>query len=143
MVSEDIKPGMFKYCVIGNIVREWIDEEGIKRNGIVVFPGGRKIYISRRLWDDEVTVLGINRWGSQYILERVPLAYIENIRPSKTFNRTVVALMNNPELEDGWWRYKKEDKIGSEEFAVMLNEMKAGNRELYEKYKREVMSPYY
>ena len=38
------RPLMMKYCVIGNIVREHQDENGIVRYGTVCYPGGRKIY---------------------------------------------------------------------------------------------------
>ena len=141
-MRSDIKPGMFKYCVVGNIVREHVDEEGITRNGIVVFPGGRKVYISRLLWDYGAVVLGLNRWHSRFILECIPLELIENIRPSRTFKRSVIDLMDDPEMPDGWWRYKEEDRIGSEEYAAMLNRIKAGDNEAYEKYKNEVMSEY-
>ncbi len=47
-MGSGIQPGMMKYCVIGNIVKEHIDEEGIVRHGTLPFPGGRKVYISTR-----------------------------------------------------------------------------------------------
>ncbi len=34
---------MMKYCVIGNIVKEHVDNAGILRFGTRSFPGGRKV----------------------------------------------------------------------------------------------------
>ena len=67
-----IKLGMMKYCVIGNIVMEHLDENGVLRYGTASFPGGRKVYISRRLWDNGVAVIGLNRHKSRYATETVP-----------------------------------------------------------------------
>lgn len=140
-----IKPGMMKYCVIGNIVKERTDDAGIVRHGTVEFPGGRKVYISRRLWiDGEVTVMGLSRFKSEYILERVPLIWIDNIRASKSFSPRVLELMtNNVEQHDMWWLYKEEDKIGSAEYARILNQVKAGDKEALEQYTRDAMSWFY
>lgn len=135
-----IKPGMMKYCVVGNIVKEHLDENGMTRYGTAAFPGGRKIYISRRLWDDGVVVMGLNRFKSRYAFETVPLALIENIRFSKTFSSKVLELMrNDSEFPDMWWLYKEEDKIGATEFAQLLNRIKSGDSDAYEQYKRNVM----
>ena len=136
-MDNKIKPGMMKYCVIGNIVMEHVDKEGITRYGTAAFPGGRKAYISRRLWGDEVTVMGLNRFKSRYAFEKVPLALIDNIRFSKTFDRKVIDLMaNTDEYPDMWWRYKEEDKKGADEYAQLLNRVKAGNKQALEEYYR-------
>ncbi len=143
-MDKGIKPGMMKYCVIGNIVMEHPDENGVIRYGTASFPGGRKVYISRRLWEDSVTVMGLNRFKSRYALERIPLAWIENIRFSKTFEPRVLELMTNTdEFPDMWWLYKEEDKTGAMEYAQLLNRLKAGDKEAYEQYKREVMARFY
>lgn len=140
-----IKPGMMKYCVIGNIVKERTDEAGIIRHGTVEFPGGRKVYISRRLWiDGEVTVLGLSRFKSEYILERVPLIWIDNIRAAKSFSRRVLDLMrNDTEHQNMWWLYKEEDRLGAAEYAKVLNLVKAGDKEALEQYTRDAMSWFY
>ena len=143
-MGKEIKPGMMKYCVVGNIVMEHLDKNGVIRHGTASFPGGRKVYISRRLWDDEVVVLGMNRHKSRYVTECVPLAWIENIRFSKTFNPLILDLMvNNDEFPDMWWRYKEEDRLGAEQYAQILNRVKAGDKEALEKYNQEVMYQYY
>ena len=139
-----IKPGMMKYCVIGNIVMAQQNDEGKTLYGTASFPGGRKVYISRRLWGDEVTVMGLNRFKSRYVTERVPLALIENIRFSKTFDPKVLELMiNTDEFPDMWWRYKDEDKTGAAEYAEILKRVQAGDKEALEQYNRDVMERFY
>ena len=68
----NIKPGMIKYGVIGNIAKEHIDENGVVRYGTASFPGGRKVYISRRLWKTGVVVMGLIRFKNRYSEEVVP-----------------------------------------------------------------------
>ncbi len=142
-----IKPGMMKYCVVGNIVREHIDGDGVIRYGTKAFPGGRKVYLSRRLWGDavppEVLVMGLNRYKSRYTLERVPLDLIGNIRLSKTFKPRILELMAyDPEYPEMWWGHREEDRIGAGEYVRLLDRIKAGDREASERYMREVMSNY-
>ncbi len=143
-MENKIVKGMMKYCVIGNIAKKHDDENGLKRYGTACFPGGRKVYISRRLWqNEEVTVMGLNRFMNKYALERIPLALIENIRASKTFNIHVLELMRNDlESEDMWWLYKDEDKIGAQKYADLLNQVKSGDKEVLEQYIEDVMYRY-
>ncbi len=143
-MGNGIKSSMMKYCVIGNIAMEHSDENGITRHGTVSFPGGRKVYISRRLWDDRDAVIGLSRYKSRYVIETVPLAWIENIRSAKTFDPKVLELMTNTEeLPDMWWLYKEEDKIGTAEYAQLLNRVKSGDKEALEQYNRDVMNRFY
>lgn len=138
------KSSMMKYCVIGNIAMEHSDENGITRYGTASFPGGRKVYISRRLWNDGVVVIGLSRYKSRYVIETVPLAWIENIRPAKTFDPKVLELMiNTEECPDMWWLYKEEDKIGTAEYAQLLNRVKSGDKDALEQYNRNVMNRFY
>lgn len=135
---------MMKYCVVGNIVRMHFDKDGTTRYGTVSFPGGRKVYISRRLWEDEVVVLGLNRYKSRYAEERIPLAWVENIRFSKTFDVRVLERMRNThECPDMWWLYREEDRICAAEYAKILNRVKAGDKEALEQYNRDVMNRFY
>lgn len=135
---------MMKYCVIGNIAMQHYDNNGIIRYGTASFPGGRKVYISRRLWGDEVTVLGLNRFKSRYTIESIPLAWIENIRFSKTFDPEILELMvNTDEFPDMWWRFKEEDKLGAKKYAQTLIKVKEGDMQALEEYNREVMEQYY
>ncbi|MBR4726620.1 MAG: hypothetical protein IK080_01900 [Clostridia bacterium] len=142
-MNSGIQKGMMKYCVVGNIVAEHCDETGEIRYGTAVYPGGRKVYISRRFWGDEVTVIGLNRFKSKYAMERVPLALIENIRFSKTFKTRVLELMeNNSESTDMWWGYKEADRVGAEQYAQLLNRVKAGDTQARDQYINEVMAPF-
>ena len=144
MLHGNIERGMMKYCVVGNIVRQHLDENGITRCGTAAFPGGRKVYISRRLWRQGVVVIGLNRYKSSYPTEIVPLVLIENIRASKTFSPKIIDLMrNDSECPEMWWLYKEEDKKGSAEYARVLNQIKAGNQDAFDNYTRDVMWKYY
>ena len=133
-----------KYCVTGNISKEpHTDDSGVVRYGTADFTGGRKIYISRRLWKDEVVVLGLNRFR-RYVTATVPLALIENIKATRSFKPEVIAYMTNShEFPDMWWLYKEEDRIGSVEYAEVLKLVKAGDKEALHKYNEEVMYRYY
>lgn len=137
--------GMMKYCVIGNIVKKRIDEKGETKYGVAVFPGGRKVYISRNLENNEVVVMGLNRFKSRYSLEWVPLDCIENIRPSRTFKPRVIELSFDyeGEYQSLWFRYKAEDKIAVEEYARILNRLKAGDRTAMEQYYSDIELLYY
>lgn len=137
---------MMKYCVIGNIVKEHVDNAGILRFGTRSFPGGRKVYISRRLWGDvgEVTVMGLNRYKTSYSLERVPLKLIDNIRCSRTFEQGVVRLMqNDSESENMWFLYRDEDKAKAEEYVRILNLVKLGDMTAFNQYYRDYMYRFY
>ncbi len=124
-MHNSIKPGMMKYCVIGNIVMAHPDENGVIRYGTASFPGGRKVYISRYLWENEVTVMGLNRYKNRYAFERIPLAWLENIRFAKTFEPGVLKNMSNSdEFPDMWWLYKEKDRVGALEYARLLNRLK-------------------
>ena len=140
-MSGRIEPGMMKYCVVGNIIKERVDEKGVLRNGTPAFSGGTRVYISRRFWESHVVVLGRTRKSHSYSLISVPMEWIENIRFSKTFKPHVLELMrNDSESYEMWWRHKKEDEAGARFFADMLNEYKAGNTEKSDWYLRNVMS---
>ncbi|WP_405375485.1 hypothetical protein [Pseudobutyrivibrio sp.] len=142
---KEILPGMMKYCVIGNITKEeHVDEEGNSRQGTKVFPPGRKVYLSRRIWKDEIVVLGLNRYKTGYALDLVPLDFIENIRFSKSFNPKVLAhMVTSDEYMDMWWSYQKEDEVGARNFTDMLIRIQAGETELLEAYYRDVMYQFY
>ncbi|MBQ6756042.1 MAG: hypothetical protein IJP43_03740 [Oscillospiraceae bacterium] len=120
------RPEKMKYCVVGNIVKEHTDKDGIVRYGSRAFPGGRKVYITRCLWHGEVEVLGMNRYKT-YVYDLVPLELIENIRFKRTMSPIMVERMKNTdEFPDTWWGYKEEDRIGAMEYVELLNRIKAG-----------------
>ncbi len=116
--------GKWRYCVAANIVNERIDDEGISRHGTIVFPPGRKVYLSKRLWrsPNEVTVMGLNRFKSKYVLERVPLAHIENIRSQKVFKPRVTELMcDDFEHHDMWWDNTDWDRLDAQMFVSAIH----------------------
>ena len=132
---------MMRYCVVGNIVMEHADKDGVIRYGTASFPGGRKVYLSRRLWPEGVVVMGLNRHKSRYAVETVPLDWIENIRASRTFEPRIIELMANTfESPDMWWRYREEDKVGTAEYAKLLNRIKLGDEAAFEQYSQIVMA---
>lgn len=50
----------FKYCVVGNIVRERIDENGVLRHGTAAFKGGTRVYIEGKNYDYDCVRNGIS-----------------------------------------------------------------------------------
>ena len=116
----------WKYCVIGNIRKENTDESGRVRRGCKYYPAGRKIYLSVRYQKDErtITVMGLNRYRSHYILECIQTDMIENIRCSRVFKPKVVMLMNCRDSSDLWWGDTDEDYYDTKEYAEMLKSEK-------------------
>ncbi len=89
-------------------------------------------------------MLGLNRYKSRYAEERIPLAWVENIRFSKTFDVRVLERMRNThECPDMWWLYREENRIGAAEYAKILNRVKSGDKEALEQYNRDVMNRFY
>ena len=88
--------------------------------------------------------MGLNRFKSKYVYEKVPLAWIENIRFSRTFDPGIMKLMsNNDEFPDTWWSYKEEDRVGAEEYAQILNRVKAGDKAALDQYNQDFMYRFY
>ena len=119
----------WRFCVVGNIVKTHLDEEGITRYGTKAYTGGTKVYIDARGWfrrdygKDWVCVIGRNRFG-RYALESVPLDLIENIRTSRVFKPTVLKIFDHVECMDGWhwWGRTSEDRREAKEFVKMMTE---------------------
>ena len=44
----------WKYCVVGNIVQERVDENGVLRHGTATFRGGAKVFLCGRRFDFSV-----------------------------------------------------------------------------------------
>ena len=68
--------------MVGNIVKERIDENGVLRHGTAAFKGGTGVYIEGKNYDydyvrDGITVLGLKRHG-RYTYEFIPRDQIEN-----------------------------------------------------------------
>ena len=111
----------FKYCVVGNIVRERIDENGVLRYGTAAFKGGTRVYIEGKNYDYDyvrngITVLGLNR-HRRYSYEFVSKDHIENVRFTRTFKPTIMDMMYEYEGHDGWWGDSDEDGFDAKQFA--------------------------
>ena len=109
----------WKYCVIGNVVKTHVDDNGVLRYGTSSFAGGKKVYLCGVFWDfsrDTIPVIGLCR-GKRYLVQDVPVNLIENVRCSRAYNPAVLEIMNNFEFWDCWWGDSKEDKKATEEFV--------------------------
>ena len=111
------------YAIVANIVREHTDKDGIVRYGTRIFPGGRKVYISNRLWleDKTVTVMGLNRYKTRYELERVPFALLENIRSKREHDPLVLKVMESWEgYPYGGWNDSEDSRRETSWYASEL-----------------------
>lgn len=118
------KTKTWHYCVVGNIVKEHIDENGILRHGTSAFSGRTKVYLCGKNWDErlpqenktEIAVLGLCR-GKRYYVASVPIELIENVRLSRVYTPKILEIMSNFEFVDGWWGNSKEDRDDAETFV--------------------------
>ena len=111
----------WKYCVVGNIVKERIDENGVLRHGTAAFKGGARVYIEgKNLFNfpgrEYITVLGLNR-HRRYSYEDVRMDLIENVRFTKTYKPKIMDMMYEYEGHDGWWGNSDEDGLDAKQFA--------------------------
>lgn len=114
----------WKYCVVGNIVKERIDSNGILRHGTASFRGGTKVYLEGKFndyWDGtpfgRIRVLGLNRFG-RYAFEYLTPECIENVRFTRTYKPKVIELMYEYE-EFCWWGSSDEDGLNAKHFATI------------------------
>ncbi len=123
----------FKYCVVGNIVKERIDEDGNIRHGTIEFSGGTKVYICGKLeYDDPeyVDVIALSRMKTcgwrQYRVVKLNKKYIENVRASKTYNARIMDMMDDRFMGGYyawfWWHDDPEDRKETIEYARKWNE---------------------
>ena len=111
----------WRYCVVGNIIRERIDEDGVLRYGTPAFKGGTRVYIEGKNYDYDyvgngITVLGLNR-HRRYEYVFVPKDQIENVRFTKTYKPKIIERMHEDEGHDGWWGDSDEDGQDAKRFA--------------------------
>ena len=123
----------WKYCVVGNIVRERIDENGVFRRGTVAFKGGARVYIEGKNYDydyvrDGIMVLGLNRYR-HYVYEFVPKDLIENVRFARTYKPIIMDMMYEYEGHDGWWGDSDEDGLDAKQFAINWPEFQKMKRQ--------------
>ena len=117
----------WKYCVVENIVKERIDENGVLRHGTAAFKGGTRVYIEGKNYDyglvrNEITVIGLNR-HRRYSYEGVPKDQIENVRFTRTYKPSIMDMMYEYEGHDGWWGDSDEDGLDAKQFALNWPEL--------------------
>ena len=117
----------WRFCAVGNIVKEHSDGENVFY-GTKAFTGGTKVYIndrSGRLSGGDITVIGLNRF-KRYVLERVPVELVENIRFQRVYKPTVLEIIDYLEnMEGDCWRGRTaDDRRALEEFVT-------GRRDMY------------
>ncbi len=114
---------LWKYCAIGNIAKERIDETGQRWNGTPAFPGGRKVYLQGKYWDPKqefITVIGLSR-GRRYQVIDVPVELISNVRLSRTYRWNILEIMDNWEFFDRWWGNTPKDREEVQAFVEKWN----------------------
>lgn len=119
----------WRFCVVGNIVKQHQGEDGTVYYGTKVFPGGAKVYIADellRLDNRTIKVLGLNR-HKRYNMEWVSMDLIENVRVQRVFKPKVLNIMDNKGYLFGWaWRNRTaEDRRTLEAFVKNWEEYKA------------------
>ena len=117
------KQKAWKYCVVGNIVRSRVDENGVLRYGTAAFAGGKKVYLCGKFWDstwDSISVIGLNRNGRYQVVD-TPCCLIENIRCQRTYSPSILKIMNDWEFWHYWWDNTAEDKKATEDFVALWN----------------------
>ena len=98
---------VWRFCVVGNIVKQHQDADGNVCYGTKAFTGGTKVYIADDTLDwsrGTVKVIGLNRFR-KYELIRMPISQIENVRLQRVFKPKVLEIMDGTGCWDGWfWR---------------------------------------
>jgi len=116
----------WRYCVVGNIVKTHVDENGILRYGTPAFKGGARVYLVRNFWEyprKEIAVLGLSR-GKRYQMKDVSPDLIENVRVRKVYKPAVVGLMSDIEYLPCWWGSTKKEKKDAQAFVERWNRMR-------------------
>ena len=113
----------WKYCVVGNIVKEHTDKDGIHRHGVAAFVGGTKVYLCGKYWDSSLTtigVLGLSR-AKRWYFATVQPCHIENVRCGTVYKPSVIEMMDHYEYAKCWWGNTQEDKAAVKMFVKQWN----------------------
>ena len=119
--KNETKSNNWRFGVVGNIVKQHLDSEGIVRYGTKAFTGGTKVYIDGKGWSpdrDTVSVIGLNRFG-RYAIESVSVTLIENVRTQRIYKPTVLEIMDDEEVMEGWtwWKRTSADRKEAKAFV--------------------------
>ena len=126
----------WKYCVVGNIVQERVDADGILRHGTAAFRGGAKVFLCGKNFDFSgiiISALGLTRGKRLQVID-TPKAHIENLRVQKTYRTGVLAIMNDWEFHNSWWGNTEEDKKDAEAFIEQWNSRFVREKVMKKKY---------
>lgn len=115
----------WRFCVVGNIVKMHEDANGNVFYGTKAFVGGTKVYTNDEtlgLNYSKITVIGCNRF-KRYVVERIPIDNIENIRLQRVYKPQILEIMDYLECIDGiYWRERTaKDRRTLEAFVEELN----------------------
>ena len=111
------------YCVVGNIKKTHMDQDGTLRYGTAAFTGGTKVYLSGRIWDKtkgSINALGKTRRNRLQVIW-TDINQIENVRCQKVFNPAILVIMDDIEFRASWWGKSKAEKADAEAFAQWWN----------------------
>lgn len=116
----------WRFCAVGNIVPNHLDENGIMRYGTKAFAGGARIIIYGQRWnpgDKDLSVLGLNRFH-RYAFELVPVELVENVRFQVIHKPKIIKILDSQEICEGWywWKRTAEEKRACKEFVRKFNE---------------------
>ena len=119
------KNSSWRFGVVGNIISSHDDECGKTLYGTKAFLPGTKVYIDGNNWyigRNEVSVIGLNRFG-RYVLDRVKIELIENIRTQKIYKPHVLKIIDYLSVMDGieWWGRTVVDKKAAERFVEQIS----------------------
>ena len=126
----------WKYCVVGNIVQERVDADGILRHGTAAFRGGAKVFLCGKNFDFSgviISALGLTRGKRLQVID-TPMEHIENLRVQKTYRTGILAIMNDWEFRDSWWGNTEEDKKDAETFIEEWNSRFVREKVMKKKY---------
>ena len=111
------------YCVVGNIKKTHLDEDGTLRYGTLAFTGGTRVYLAGREWDrtrSHIDALGLNRRHKLQVVW-TDITLIENVRCQKVFNPAMLEIMSDCEHRSFWWGKSKREKADAEDFVKWWN----------------------
>ena len=125
MESNHNKNLFWRFGVVANVCKSHTDGKGNVFHGTKAFPGGTKVYLSGKNWDDakeHIEVIGQNRFG-RYALETIPVTLLENVRPQRIFKLTVLSIIDSIENMDGelWWDRTAADRKDTLAFVEKWN----------------------
>ena len=115
----------WKYCVVGNIVRERVDENGVHRYGTPAFKGGARVYLAGKDYElnrEGIITFGLNRYR-RYEYVYTKKEHIENVRFARVYKPKIVDSMYEDEGWNGWWDNSDEDGMDAKQFAASWPEI--------------------